>query len=218
MTSFGTIMKNLNWSYLTDILKSVIPALICIVLHELAHGLAAYKLGDETAKRMGRLTLNPLKHIDPLGLICMAVLHFGWAKPVPVNMYNFKNPKRGMAATALAGPMMNLLISAVFLGVFSLSFEKLAISDFGIQVLQFLYTTAYLSLYLALFNLVPIPPLDGSKVLFSFLPDEHYRKLMRYERYGMIIFAVIIFSGVITRPLSTAVDFVFRRLFSLIVR
>ncbi|MBQ4370048.1 MAG: site-2 protease family protein, partial [Oscillospiraceae bacterium] len=96
MTSFGTIMKNLNWSYLTDILKAVIPALICIVLHELAHGLAAYKLGDETAKRMGRLTLNPLKHIDPLGLICMAVLHFGWAKPVPVNMYNFKNPKRGM--------------------------------------------------------------------------------------------------------------------------
>ncbi len=217
MTSFGTIMKNLNWSYLTDILKSVIPALICIVLHELAHGLAAYKMGDDTAKRMGRLTLNPLRHIDPLGLICMAVLHFGWAKPVPINMYNFKNPKRGMALTALAGPAMNLLISAAFLGAFSLSFEKLVYSDFGIQVLRFFYTTAYLSLYLALFNLVPIPPLDGSKVLFSFLPDEHYRRLMRYERYGMIIFAVIIFSGVITRPLSTAVDYVFGKLFDLIV-
>ncbi|MBQ4369464.1 MAG: site-2 protease family protein, partial [Oscillospiraceae bacterium] len=108
-------------------------------------------------------------------------------------------------------------ISVVFLGAFSLSFRKLAFSDFGIQVLQFLYTTAYLSLYLALFNLVPIPPLDGSKVLFSFLPDEHYRKLMRYERYGMIVFAVIIFSGVITRPLSTAVDYVFGKLFDLIV-
>ena len=109
-SSFSDVIRNLNWSVLTDMLLAVIPALICITLHELSHGFVAYKLGDNTAKNMGRLTLNPIKHIDIFGLIMMVVLKFGWAKPVPVNMRNFKNPKRDMAITALAGPLSNVLI------------------------------------------------------------------------------------------------------------
>ena len=104
-----------DFSYLLSILLGVIPSLICITLHELSHGYVAYRLGDDTAKQAGRLTLNPLKHLDPVGLLMMLVFRVGWAKPVPVNMYRFKNPKRGMAVTALAGPVSNILITLVFL-------------------------------------------------------------------------------------------------------
>ena len=104
MNSFGNVMRNLDWSVPVQMLLSVIPALLCITLHELSHGFVAYKLGDNTAKDMGRLTLNPIKHLDIFGLLMMVVFKFGWAKPVPVNMRNFKHPKRGMALTALAGP------------------------------------------------------------------------------------------------------------------
>lgn len=110
-----SIWRGLDWSVLTNLLLSVVPALICITLHELAHGYVAYRLGDDTAKRAGRLTLNPLRHIDIMGLLMMIVFKFGWAKPVPVNMWKFKNPKKGMAITAAAGPIANLLIALVFL-------------------------------------------------------------------------------------------------------
>ena len=105
------IMAGFDFSYLLGILLGVIPSLVCITLHELAHGLTAWRLGDDTAKNAGRLTLNPLKHLDPIGLLMMLTVRFGWAKPVPVNMFRFRNPKRGMALTALAGPMCNFLIT-----------------------------------------------------------------------------------------------------------
>ena len=111
MNTVQSIWEGLDWSYLTNILLSIIPALICITLHELSHGFVAYKLGDTTAKDAGRLTLNPIKHLDIMGILMMVVFHFGWAKPVPVNMYRFKNPKQGMAITAVAGPLMNVLIT-----------------------------------------------------------------------------------------------------------
>ena len=115
-----TIWNGFDFTNLLDILLSVVPALICITLHELSHGYVAYRLGDDTAKRAGRLTLNPIKHLDIMGLIMMVIFRVGWAKPVPVNMYKFKNPKRGMAITALAGPVSNILIAVVFLFLYGL--------------------------------------------------------------------------------------------------
>ena len=194
------------------ILQSVIPALICITLHELSHGFVAYMLGDDTAKRAGRLSLNPLRHLDPMGMLMMVVFRFGWAKPVPVNMYRFKDPKRGMAVTALAGPVSNILISLVFLFLYGALYLPLQRSGVGLYVLEMLQVTAYLSLSFAVFNFLPIPPLDGSKVLFSVVSDEAYRKLMRYERYGSIALLLLVSTGILGRPLSTAVHFLYAHL------
>ena len=214
-SSFSDVIGNLNWSVLTDMLLAVIPALICITLHELSHGFVAYKLGDNTAKNMGRLTLNPIKHIDIFGLIMMVVFKFGWAKPVPVNMRNFKNPKRDMAITALAGPLSNVLICCVVLFIYGLVYLpcNLAGTEFAASLLYAVYITAYLSIALAIFNIIPIPPLDGSKVLFSLMSDEGYMKLMRYERYGMLLLLALIVTDALGNPLYAATEFVFDKLF-----
>lgn len=211
-----TLLRNLDWSVLTDMFLSVIPALICIVFHELSHGFVAYKLGDTTAKEMGRLTLNPLKHIDILGLIMMAVFHFGWAKPVPVNMYRFKNPKRGMAITALAGPVSNIIIAVVFMALYGFFWPLLYMSEFGAVILDMLNTTAVISISFAIFNILPIPPLDGSKILFSFVPQHIYKNLMRYERFGMIILIALIYLGTIDGFLNKTVMFVYEKLFIIV--
>lgn len=211
-----SIWRGLDWSVLTNLLLSVLPALICITLHELAHGYVAYRLGDDTAKRAGRLTLNPLRHIDIMGLLMMIVFKFGWAKPVPVNMWKFKNPKKGMAITAAAGPIANLLIALVFLFLYGFLFALLHRPGRSLNwLLEMLYITAYLSIALAIFNIIPIPPLDGSKVLFSCISDRSYTKLMYYERYGMIILLVLVLllSRTSLDPLSRAAYWVMDKLF-----
>lgn len=211
-----SIWRGLDWSVLTNLLLSVVPALICITLHELAHGYVAYRLGDDTAKRAGRLTLNPLRHIDIMGLLMMIVFKFGWAKPVPVNMWKFKNPKKGMAITAAAGPIANLLIALVFLFLYGFLFALLHRPGRSLNwLLEMLYITAYLSIALAIFNIIPIPPLDGSKVLFSCISDRSYTKLMYYERYGMIILLalVLLLSRTSLDPLSRAAYWVMDKLF-----
>lgn len=189
MEAFQAWFSQLDFDRLWTLLVPALSALVCIGFHETCHGLAALMLGDPTAKRAGRLSLNPLRHIDPVGLVMMITLRFGWAKPVPVNMGYFKNPKLGMAITALAGPVSNLVLSAVALMLY-------AVCDFyyqytGTEILywvsSFLIYTAVLSVGLAVFNLLPIPPLDGSKILFSLLPDRWYLWLMRYERYGSLL-------------------------------
>lgn len=210
------MIKGLDWSVLVNMLISIIPALICITFHELSHGFVAYKLGDNTAKNAGRLTLNPIKHIDIPGLIMMIAFRFGWAKPVPVNMDNFKNPKKGMAITALAGPLSNIILAIVFLFCYGLFYASLAkLGTTGRVIAELLYVTANISVYLAVFNIIPIPPLDGSKVLFSILPNRYYYKLMRYERYGMLILMLFI---IVTRrvgsPLLTVTDAIFGALFN----
>ena len=210
MSTVQTIWNGLDWSYLTSILLGVIPALICITLHELAHGVVAYWLGETTAKDAGRLTLNPIKHLDLMGILMMVVFHFGWAKPVPVNMNRFKNPKTGMAITAVAGPGMNVIIAVVFLFLYGLLFKPLGADSF---VLEMVYLTAYLSLSFAIFNIIPISPLDGSKVLGAVLPERHYRTLMRYERYGMLVLLALVATGVLGRPLSTVTQAAFDKLF-----
>lgn len=217
MTSFQTFWNGLDWSVLTDILLRILPALVCITVHELCHGLTAWRLGDDTARRAGRLTLNPLAHFDPLGTLMMVAVGFGWARPVPVDMRRFRNPRRDMALTALAGPLSNLLLTALMLflyGLFALPLYRAGtvLADFAADTLM---VTAQLSLALAIFNLLPVSPLDGSKVLFAFLSDQAYEKLMRYERYGMIVLIALSLSGVLGGPLSAAVEWCYLRLWPL---
>ena len=187
------------------------PSLICITLHELGHGFVAFKLGDDTAYRAGRLTLNPLKHIDVTGLLMMVCFHFGWAKPVPVNMYRFRNPKKGMAITALAGPVTNFLLAFVFMFLYGLLMHPLSATEAGRYLLRMLSLGAYISTGLGIFNLIPVPPLDGSKILLSVLSDENYAKLMRYERYGMILLIALVATGILGRPLSAVISAVYNK-------
>ena len=216
MDTFRTIWQGMDWSYPLDLLISVIPALICITFHETCHGLTAYKLGDPTAKRAGRLSLNPIKHIDWMGLAMMVVFNFGWAKPVPVDMRYFKNPKRGMALTALAGPGSNVLLTVVMLALYGPLYilSAMGIGGWFVEILtETVSTTAYLSMAFAVFNLLPVPPLDGSKILYSVLSDRNYMKLMYYERYGMILMLVLVATGILRTPLSYVTGFCFDLLF-----
>ncbi len=198
----GNILRNLDWSVLTDILLSALPVLICITLHECAHGVVALWLGDTTAKDMGRLSLNPLKHFDIMGFLMMAIAGFGWAKPVPVDMRRFRDPRRGMALTALAGPAANILIAIVFLFLYGLLWPFLYKSGFGRTVEVMIARTGTISVSFAVFNVLPIPPLDGSKVLGAFLPEDLYWKLMRYERWGMLLLIVLVFTGALDGTLG----------------
>ncbi len=174
---------------------------ICLPIHESAHAWAADRLGDATGRLKGRISLNPLAHLDLYGTLLMFLVGFGYAKPVPVNMLKFKNPKRGMAVTALAGPGSNVLIAVVFLFLYGLLTPALYDSAAGEVALEMLGMTASLSMAMVIFNILPIPPLDGSKVVFSLLPEEAYWKLMQYERYGFVVLLVLLYSGVIDGPL-----------------
>lgn len=172
--------------------------LLSLSVHEFSHGLMAYKLGDQTAKNFGRLTLNPIKHIDLVGLLMMIVVGFGYAKPVPVNTRYFKHPRSGMALTAAAGPISNILLSIISIFIFNFvaMINPAQTSGFGYNVwigaMMFFVIGAELNLFLALFNLIPIPPLDGSRIAFMFLPTKWYFGLMKYERYIMIGFMAIV--------------------------
>ena len=205
MDSLSDVFRGLDWWGLLGLLISVLAALFCITVHELCHGLAAYSLGDPTAKNAGRLSLNPIRHIDPVGLIMMLVVHVGWAKPVPVDMRYFKHPKRGMALTALAGPLSNFVLSFLAVALCSLAFRH---SDLWSErewvyfLLSFLANVAILSVGLGLFNLIPIPPLDGSKVLGAVLPSRVYMTVLRYERYVMLAVVLLTLSGLFSGPLS----------------
>ncbi|MCX7760017.1 MAG: site-2 protease family protein [Hydrogenothermaceae bacterium] len=198
----------------------MIPALLfAVIIHEIGHGLIAYKLGDDTAKREGRLTLNPVPHIDPLGSLLLPGLLiavgspflFGWAKPVPINPYNFKklNIKTGVALTSFAGPFTNILFAVIFALLYRLSTDVEILSSIasflGVWVVESIFVplaiffkySVTINLILAIFNLLPIPPLDGGHILLSLLPSHIYQKIAPYEQYGFFILILLLFTGVI---------------------
>ncbi len=170
---------------------------LSLSVHEMFHGLAANLMGDKTAQYSGRLSLNPLRHIDPFGAICLFCFGFGWAKPVPVNPWNFNNKKGGMVITSLAGPFSNFLLAFLaYIGVTVLGGLSFVDTSVGFIFASVAYNICnylvLLNLGLGIFNLIPIPPLDGSKVLTAILPTNLYFKFMEYERYGFIILILLI--------------------------
>ena len=202
---------------LLDAVLRVAAVLLCLTVHETCHGLAAYALGDPTAKSMHRLSLNPLHHIDWFGLAMMFAAGFGWAKPVPVDPRYFKKPKQGMAVTALAGPVSNFLLAVLLILISKAIYLYAPYTAVWDAVFTFcLYTAAPLSIGLGLFNLLPIPPLDGSKVLGVLLPDEAYSKLMRYERYGILLLLALSLLGVTGNFISGVIVRVYETMFNLI--
>ena len=217
MGTLSDLWNSLDFSAMLSALMRLIAVFLCLTVHETCHGLAAYALGDPTAKREHRLSLNPLHHIDWVGLACMLVLGFGWAKPVPVDPRYFKKPKQGMAITALAGPVSNFLLALVLLliarGVY---LRALVTGQLSETWFSFLLNTASLSVGLGLFNLVPIPPLDGSKVLAVLLPDRAYNWLMRYERFGMLLLLAVISVGIGSNALDSAIRWTFTLLCRLV--
>ena len=200
------LLDALDLTSLLSLLMRLGSVLLCLCVHESCHALSAYALGDPTAKRAHRVSLNPLRHIDWLGFAMLAVAGFGWAKPVPVDPSYFKKPKLGMALTALAGPISNFLLAFFLLLAAQVSWN--AVGDSAVTA--FLLNTALLSTGLALFNLVPIPPLDCSKVLFALLPDRLYRVVLQYERFGMLLLLVLVAAGVGSSVLSRAIYTVFQ--------
>lgn len=189
--------------------------LLSLTVHEVAHGYAAYKLGDPTARNFGRLSLNPLKHLDPIGAICMVLFRFGWAKPVPINTRYFKKPKRDMAISALAGPVSNLLMAFItfIVSAYIVRFGShggffdiyTASGKIWYIVYLFFYNFFLLNISLAVFNLLPIPPLDGSRILYVILPDKLYFGVMKYERIIMLALFGALWLGL----LDGVLDFVF---------
>ena len=217
MQYLTNLWNAVDFGSLRDILLRVAAVFLCLTIHETCHGLAAYALGDPTAKRAHRLSLNPLRHIDWLGLLMMVVAGFGWAKPVPVNPNYFKKPKQGMAVTALAGPVSNLLLAILLLLIARGVYIRAALTgSFSATWFAFLLDTASLSVGLGLFNLVPIPPLDGSKVLAVLLPDRAYNWLMRYERFGMLLLLAVISVGIGSNALDSAIRWTFTLLCRLV--
>lgn len=176
--------------------------LIAIPFHEAAHAFVSWKLGDSTAKDYGRLTLNPIAHFDPMGAICMIVAGVGWAKPVPTNAGRFRNPKAGMALTALAGPVSNLLLAYISMILFKLVYyftpDMLVFS----YLLLFLKYMIIINVTLAVFNLLPVPPFDGSRIALTFLPRRQYFGIMKYERYIFVAVFLVLMLGLLDGPLG----------------
>ena len=202
----------LNATFLSEILITAFAVLVTLTVHEFAHGYAAYKLGDGTAKMYGRLTLNPIKHLDPIGALCMLFFHIGWAKPVPINPRNFKNPKRDFAITALAGPLSNIIMAFlsafVFLAIYApikdVPFESTFWRSVVQNTLDFFYIFHLVNIGIAIFNLIPVPPLDGSRILNVVLPPKTYFAIMKHERtiYYALLGWLLVGDVVVTALLS----------------
>ena len=187
--------------------------LVSFMLHELSHAFTAYRCGDMTAKQAGRISFNPIRHIDPIGAVLLIMAGFGWAKPVPINPDNFRNKKAGIVLTSLAGPFSNIVLAIIFYAAYIIyaaygrAAPFLPFSAAGQVIISILYQFFFINICLAAFNLIPIPPLDGSKALFSFLPDKiYYGYVLKYERFGMIALVLLSFSGLLITVLGPVMD------------
>ncbi|MBC8317968.1 MAG: site-2 protease family protein [Desulfobulbaceae bacterium] len=185
------------------------PLLFALTIHEYSHGYVASRLGDPTAKNMGRLTLNPLKHLDPLGVLAFIIMKIGWAKPVPVDPRYFKNPMKDMLWVALAGPTANLItaiassLAAQILAATATFIPKVIL----LPLFQMIAASIWINIILAIFNLVPIPPLDGSKVLMGLLPPRHAASFARLEPFGFLILLALFYTGILQKVLSPIISF-----------
>ena len=220
-------------------LLSLPVVLMALSIHESAHGYAAYKLGDPTARNLGRITLNPVKHFDFLGFLCMLIFHVGWAKPVPINSRHFQKPRRDMAITGAAGPLSNLALAIIHLLILRVamifivdvfydevadySFSYLTQTNFTgsmamtvtALILYMLYMGVIMNVVLTVFNLIPVPPFDGSRIFYAFLPPRWYFGVMKYERIIMLVFILLFFVGFLDGPLSIAEEWLVDSLFNL---
>ncbi|MHB9095738.1 MAG: site-2 protease family protein [Eubacteriales bacterium] len=186
-----------------SLLLSLPALLIGLTFHEYAHGYVAYKLGDPTAKNLGRLTINPLKHLDPLGAIFLLIFHFGWAKPVPVNPFHFRGDRqKGMLWVSLAGPATNIIIAIITAVIWKL------IEPTGPIIVPILVYIFYINLILAVFNIIPVPPLDGSKILAGLLPSKYSHVIYNIEKYGYVVLILLMLTGIVGRILIPAVQLI----------
>lgn len=204
--------------YIIDTLITVPMVLIALMFHELAHGFVSIKLGDPTPRMQGRMTLNPLAHLDLVGTILMIFTGFGWAKPVQINPRYYKDPKKGMAITALAGPLMNFMLAILAMLLYGIYF--IIVSKTGLMA-GAMYSVGYLvmrfvtlNLCFMVFNFIPIPPLDGSRVLGIFLSNRAYFKVQEYERYSFLILILLSATGIFNRLIGTGVSVIFNVMLS----
>ena len=191
------MLQNIN---LQEIIIRSIAVLVAIIPHEMSHGFADYLCGDETAKNDGRLSLNPLHHLDPIGTICLIFFKFGWAKPVMINPNNFRDRKKGTFFVAIAGVLTNFILAIISVIIL----KHMHLNEFMQELLLSIF---WFNIILGVFNLIPIPPLDGSKILFSFLPLKYEYYLIKYERYGYIILLLLIMSSTLDKILVPMVNF-----------
>ncbi|XCN71273.1 MAG: site-2 protease family protein [Candidatus Electrothrix aestuarii] len=196
-------------STIQQLILSAPPLLFALTFHELAHGYVAWKLGDPTAKEQGRLTMNPLKHLDPFGVLAFIIMRIGWAKPVPVNPRYFRNPQQGMLLTALAGPVANIIlaiVSAVLVKILgAIPISSHLIYNVIKPMYDMMLVSVWINVMLAVFNFLPIPPLDGSKVLMGILPPEQAMGFARLEPYGFLIILVLFYMGLISKMIMPIV-------------
>ena len=211
--------------FFISLLLTLPIVLLSLSLHETAHGYVAWRLGDPTAKSLGRLTLNPVKHLDPLGFLSMVLTGFGWANPVPINSRYFKKPRRDIALVAAAGPVSNLLLATVFLLLLRfLGFGYLATLtpknelQFNLLyfTLLFLYYGVYMNITLAVFNLLPVPPLDGSRILYRLLPPRLYYKFMQHERVIVLVVLALLLLGPLSSLINYLTTLIMRGMFALV--
>lgn len=185
-----------------DLIYIIPAALIAIIFHEMAHGLVSHWQGDPTPKQEGRLSLNPARHLDPVGTLCLIFFGFGWAKPVHVNPQYYRNPRLGMVFVALAGPLMNFIVALITFVFLVLG----TMYNFAFWIQSLLWFIIVINIGLGVFNLLPIPPLDGSKLIGALIPDKYYYTYLRYEKYGMILLVVLLATGVFDLFLADTVE------------
>lgn len=196
------MLANISNSLFTYVVRLIV-ACTALPVHEAAHAYVASKFGDNTAKYQGRLTLNPVVHLDPIGTLMLVFFGVGWARPVPINPRNFSNPKAGMAISSLAGPVSNVLLALVLMVVYkAMILFGLITNGFTYAFISILGLMISVNVYLSVFNLLPIPPLDGSRLLTYFLPPKYYFGIMQYERYILIGLLVLLYTGILRLPLN----------------